>query len=1299
MIAGRTKSTYITKIFTPKPNESDSRVDKISDGNVNVSEMITNLDVGKFFELSAVDISRESTNNTATEDICYTLYIAEDRRHECPKLSIKVLEQEILAIIDTGCELSIMNEHLYNRLRHRGLKCLELPTQHVNLISAFNKKSNRVRKQAMLEVEIGGYGVSQIVLLSPQLLTEAILGLDFLVNHEAIINFAGQSITLRMNGEDVKFQFIGVKQATGEFEDSSSEGQFCNFRLRPSFPRRSPQPTAVSCQYPTKSVVARRDDTLFGNEKQGTSVRIREAEQHIGNRVELVIPRPGDRDEPVEFISKHGVGSREFSTDKVDTLATDKDGHIADNYGAARHEVNKECRENLIAANRRPLCSTATCHETNDVKKSNAQQGLKTGHRKDDRMVTAEQLLGKVKETNNLSPEQQGELYKVLINYQPHLTKRPGRCTVFEYEFIVEGSTPASASARPIPFSLRKQVHEQIKLMLKDDTLEESFSSYLNPLTLVVREDKPIRICVDARRINKQMIADRTKVLPLRELIQKFHGASYITSLDLSSAFLQVPLKETSRKWTAFQFQGKVYQFKAVPYGFKNSLSAFIRALEKVLGDHEINNNLVMYVDDLLIHSATFDDHLKHINVVLHKLTNAGFTINAAKCQFCQPEVKFLGHIISNETVRPDPERVEAILKYPAPKNQRQLRKFLGVCNFHQQFIVNYASYVEPLLVLLRKGNRWRWTTELQKSFENLRSKFAESIYLVHPDEGKSWIINTDASGKAIGSVLMQQGEGENLNIISTASRVLKPAEQRYTTCEKELLAVIYALQHFKIYIYGRKVILFTDNQAITFLQKCVITSNRVARWMMEIQQYDIEIRHIKGVQNYLADVLSRSPRGLTEEETKSLTRPDQIMVTKIQVYEDKTLRKELQKLAILQDADERIAAIKGKVMSHSSTVKDRYNLQENVLYSRDDKTQHRWRVLLPDNLESRIFKYVHLSLGHVGVDKCLEEIKCCFHVRNLGRKLRKFIACCDVCQKTKHPNRSVDIEEKHHLPKKPGDVCALDIYGRLPTSRGGVKYILVCLDVFAKYIKLYSLKSATTKSCLNKLVNHYFGNVITPKIILSDNGTQFRSPAWGKQLQKHGVETRFTPIRHPESNPSERYMRELSKFCRIYCNENHKKWAEILPYIENWINNTVASATGYTPTELMYGSKRCSVLNKIMPSLPALDREDEGIDKKLEKAYSKMRKRAEARGKRRKRGNVTWAPKVNDKVLVKQQPMSEAVKGITSKFMYVYEGPFWVNKVLDHSAYELKDERGKVRGEFNKRQLKPYREEKEDKK
>jgi hypothetical protein len=188
---------------------------------------------------------------------------------------------------------------------------------------------------------------------------------------------------------------------------------------------------------------------------------------------------------------------------------------------------------------------------------------------------------------------------------------------------------------------------------------------------------------------------------------------------------------------------------------------------------------------------------------------------------------------------------------------------------------------------------------------------------------------------------------------------------------------------------------------------------------MMEIQQFGLEIRHIKGVQNHLVRVLRRSPKGLTDDDTRNLTRPDKTIVHKIQVYEDKNLKKELQTLAKLQDADERLAAIKGKVTSHPITVKDQYRVQDNVLYCKEDKNQHRWKVMLPNNLEQKIFKYVHLSLGHLGVDKCYQEIKYAFHVKDLGKKLRKFIACCDVCQKTKHPKRSVDVEEKHHFPKK----------------------------------------------------------------------------------------------------------------------------------------------------------------------------------------------------------------------------------------------------------------------------------------
>jgi hypothetical protein len=264
------------------------------------------------------------------------------------------------------------------------------------------------------------------------------------------------------------------------------------------------------------------------------------------------------------------------------------------------------------------------------------------------------------------------------------------------------------------------------------DVLELSNSQFLNPLTIVKREGKKPRICVDARKINQVTIPDYERSSPMQELLQKFEGTRYMSAIDLSSAYLQIELHEDSRKYTAFLFDTTVYQFKRVPYGFKNSLSAFVRALKMALGK-DTESYVTFYVDDIIVHSKTFEEHLIHLDLVMRKLSKAGFTINAAKCQFCMKEVKFLGHCISKTGVTADPDRIKAILNYPTPKNCKQLRQFLGTCNFHSRFIINYADYTAPLLKLLKKEQKWEWTKVEQTAFTNLRNSFAHSIQLVHP--------------------------------------------------------------------------------------------------------------------------------------------------------------------------------------------------------------------------------------------------------------------------------------------------------------------------------------------------------------------------------------------------------------------------------------------------------------------------------------------------------------------------------------------------------------------------------------
>jgi hypothetical protein len=349
---------------------------------------------------------------------------------------------------------------------------------------------------------------------------------------------------------------------------------------------------------------------------------------------------------------------------------------------------------------------------------------------------------------------------------------------------------------------------------------------------------------------------------------------------------------------------------------------------------------------------------------------------------------------------------------------------------------------VAPLLQLLRKNTPWKWSAEMQEAFETLRDKFANTIHLVHPDENLPFVVNTDSSAKPTGTILSQQDQEGNTNIVSTASRALTPTEQRYTTCEQELPAIVLALEKFRIYTCGHKVILNTDNKSLTFLNQCAITSNRVARWMITLQQYDIELRHVTGTDNHLADIISRNPAGLNASEIRNLTKPNTIVVNKIEVNIDKSVHKDLGNLAQLQQTDPRIQTIRQRTDSHPTATDSRYRLWDNTMFCRELRNVSEWKPVLPVCLEESVIHYAHTSLGHLGVDKCIQQIKQAYYFKNLGHKVRKYIACCDICQRVKYPNRAVTTEERSHLPAKPGSLCAIDLFGSLPTSHSGVKYI-----------------------------------------------------------------------------------------------------------------------------------------------------------------------------------------------------------------------------------------------------------------
>ena len=238
--------------------------------------------------------------------------------------------------------------------------------------------------------------------------------------------------------------------------------------------------------------------------------------------------------------------------------------------------------------------------------------------------------------------------------------------------------------------------------MLEDGVIEKSNSAYMNPLCIVLKKDNTVRLTIDAHILNKRCVPNHYRTMNIEQLLERVSGAKYFSIIDLSSSFWQVELSEECRKFTAFFHNGKQYRFNRTPFGHNSSNAALLRALDNIFGD-EINSFAASFVDNFCIFNNNYEEHLSHIDYILDKLASNGFTIKPSKVQFCKREVEFLGYIISEDGIKPNPNRISALMEIPPPKNVRQLRRFLGICQYQAHFHINYAKEVQPLQELLKK--------------------------------------------------------------------------------------------------------------------------------------------------------------------------------------------------------------------------------------------------------------------------------------------------------------------------------------------------------------------------------------------------------------------------------------------------------------------------------------------------------------------------------------------------------------------------------------------------------------------
>lgn len=435
--------------------------------------------------------------------------------------------------------------------------------------------------------------------------------------------------------------------------------------------------------------------------------------------------------------------------------------------------------------------------------------------------------------------------------------------SILKHQIKVTTETPITTKIYRFPEVYKKEVDKQISELLNQGAIVPSHSPYNFPLWVVPRKSgasnvKKFRLVIDYRKLNDLTIGDAFPIPNIQEILDQLGHAKYFTTLDLASGFHQVPMDPKDAPKTAFSTPTGHYHWQVMPFGLKGAPSCFQRVMNIALSGLQ-GNHCFVYLDDVVIYASTLSEHNSKLKSVFHRLRSNNLSLQPDKCEFLRKEVVYLGHVINEKGVLPNPEKTRVVDNYPVPKTPKQVKQFLGLIGYYRRFVPNFAQIAKPLTTLLKKDTPFRWTETQQESFKQFKHLLTNPPLLQFPDFSKSFILTTDASQYAIGAVLSQGEPGKDLPI-AYASRTLNSAESNMSTIERELLAIVWSTEHFRPYLFGQDFIIYCDHRPLTYLYNCKNPASRLIRWRLRLEEFSYKIVYKPGSVNSNADALSRIP-------------------------------------------------------------------------------------------------------------------------------------------------------------------------------------------------------------------------------------------------------------------------------------------------------------------------------------------------------------------------------------------------------------------------------------------------------
>jgi hypothetical protein len=861
-----------------------------------------------------------------------------------------------------------------------------------------------------------------------------------------------------------------------------------------------------------------------------------------------------------------------------------------------------------------------------------------------------------------------------------------------EIDFIPEAPQILDCKIYPLTLTEQGKLDEYIKENLDKGYIRPSKSQYSSPFFFVGKKDGKLRPVVDYRKLNSFTVPDRYPLPLIQELVDQVKDARLFTKMDVRAGYNNIRFREGDEPKAAFKTNKGLFEPTVMPFGLRNAPAVFQRMMNTQFADITAEGHTIIYMDDILI--ATPDDvtmHRKLVNKVLERLQNLDLYLKPAKCEFETRRIEFLGVILENGTVTMDPIKVAGVADWKTPRNVKDIRKFLGFCNFYRRFIRGFSQIAKPLNDRLKKAAPWEWGESQENAFLKLKERICKEPVLMQPDQKKPFEVEVDASNYAIGAVLMQRDDKKILHPVAFFSKTMNEAQRNYDVYNRELLGLLEMFRHWRPYLHqaAHKVKVHTDHANLLFWKNPGEHNRRVARWHAELMDYDFELVHISGKKNGRADALSRRPDyDQGDEDNKNLV----VLPAKFFSHARVANTQEIHPIQQIVVEDQRNNAVsRVRITAWTNT---HQMIHKDNIWWKDTRTV----VAGDNNLKRGVIRFYHdtPSAGHPGISNTYHLTKSDYWWPNMKQDIEQYVKGCAACQANKI-NRNplkpaiIPITPEQGLPFQ---TIAMDFITKLPKSD---KYDTILTitdhDCTKAAIFIPCQETITAEGVATLYLRWVYPRFGIPVKVITDRDTRFTSKFAKGLCNALQIRQNISTAYHPQTDgQSERTNQFLETYLRFYCEEKQNDWHQWLPFAEFAHNQWPNATTQKTPFELIMGYTPKLEWNLLPTKVPAVEERLKKLEEDRQEAFKNILKAQEVL-RIKKKGNKGFKPyQEGDQVWIEGTNLKTLYP--TAKLGPKRYGPFKILKQLSAAVYRVEIPRHwKIHNVFHANLITPYKE------